>query len=77
RDGEARYSTVEMVVIEGAMATSAGVMKTRQNHGVFKRHVDAAIAAQDRSIEAAGASSSHQRMLPSRLRSRPSRPSNS
>ncbi|NEH63711.1 Ti-type conjugative transfer relaxase TraA [Rhizobium ruizarguesonis] len=56
RDGEARYSTVEMVAIEGAMATSAGVMKTRQNHGVFKRHVDAAIAAQDRSIQAAGAS---------------------
>ncbi|NKQ83235.1 Ti-type conjugative transfer relaxase TraA, partial [Rhizobium ruizarguesonis] len=52
RDGEARYSTVEMVAIEGAMATSAGVMKTRQNHGVFKRHVDAAIAAQDRSIQA-------------------------
>ncbi|TAZ06255.1 Ti-type conjugative transfer relaxase TraA (plasmid) [Rhizobium ruizarguesonis] len=56
RDGEARYSTVEMVAIEGAMATSAGAMKTRQNHGVFKRHVDAAIAAQDRSIQAAGAS---------------------
>ncbi|WP_392711191.1 Ti-type conjugative transfer relaxase TraA [Rhizobium ruizarguesonis] len=56
RDGEARYSTVEMVAIEGAMATSAVAMKTRQNHGVFKRHVDAAIAAQDRSIQAAGAS---------------------
>ncbi|MGO7346915.1 Ti-type conjugative transfer relaxase TraA [Rhizobium ruizarguesonis] len=56
RDGEARYSTVEMVAIEGAMATSAVAMKTRQNHGVFKRHVDAAIAEQDRSIEAAGAS---------------------
>ncbi|TAV02339.1 Ti-type conjugative transfer relaxase TraA [Rhizobium ruizarguesonis] len=52
RDGEARYSTVEMVAIEGAMATSAVAMKTRQNHGVFKRHVDAAIAAQDRSIQA-------------------------
>ncbi|MGO7572924.1 Ti-type conjugative transfer relaxase TraA [Rhizobium ruizarguesonis] len=56
RDGEARYSTVEMVAIEGAMATSAVAMKTRQNHGVFKRHVDAAIADQDRSIQAAGAS---------------------
>ncbi|MGO7688503.1 Ti-type conjugative transfer relaxase TraA [Rhizobium ruizarguesonis] len=56
RDGEARYSTVEMVAIEGAMATSAGVMKTRQNHGVFKRHVDAAIADQDRSIQAVSAS---------------------
>ncbi|MGO7347768.1 Ti-type conjugative transfer relaxase TraA [Rhizobium ruizarguesonis] len=56
RDGEARYSTVEMVAIEGAMATSAVAMKARQNHGVFKRHVDAAIAAQDRSIQAAGAS---------------------
>ncbi|MGO7428681.1 hypothetical protein ACCT09_55465, partial [Rhizobium ruizarguesonis] len=28
RDGEARYSTVEMVAIEGAMATSAGAIKT-------------------------------------------------
>ncbi|MGO8391646.1 Ti-type conjugative transfer relaxase TraA [Rhizobium ruizarguesonis] len=55
RDGEARYSTVEMVAIEGAMATSAGAMKTRQNHGVFKRHVDAAIADQDRSIQAVSA----------------------
>ncbi|MBY2934813.1 Ti-type conjugative transfer relaxase TraA, partial [Rhizobium leguminosarum] len=52
RDGEARYSTVEMVAIEGAMATSAVAMKTRQNHGVFKRNVDAAIAEQDRSIQA-------------------------
>ncbi|TAV85765.1 Ti-type conjugative transfer relaxase TraA, partial [Rhizobium ruizarguesonis] len=56
RDGEARYSTVEMVAIEGVMVTSAVAMKTRQNHGVFKRHVDAAIADQDRSIQAAGAS---------------------
>ncbi|MGO8498413.1 Ti-type conjugative transfer relaxase TraA [Rhizobium ruizarguesonis] len=56
RDGEARYSTVEMVAIEGAMATSAVAMKTRQNHGVFKRHVDAAIADQDRSIQAVSAS---------------------
>ncbi|TAU03381.1 Ti-type conjugative transfer relaxase TraA (plasmid) [Rhizobium ruizarguesonis] len=55
RDGEARYSTVEMVAIEGAMATSAGAMKTRQNHGVFKQHVDAAIADQDRSIQAVSA----------------------
>ncbi|WP_431673593.1 Ti-type conjugative transfer relaxase TraA [Rhizobium leguminosarum] len=52
RDGEARYSTVEMVAIEGAMATAAVAMKTRQNHGVFKRNVDAAIADQDRSIQA-------------------------
>ncbi|RWY72045.1 Ti-type conjugative transfer relaxase TraA [Rhizobium sp. WSM1325] len=52
RDGEARYSTVEMVAIEGAIATSAVAMKARQNHGVFKRNVDAAIAAQDRSIQA-------------------------
>ncbi|MGO6853863.1 Ti-type conjugative transfer relaxase TraA [Rhizobium beringeri] len=56
RDGEARYSTVEMVAIEGAMATSAMAMNARQNHGVFKRHVDAAIAEQDRSIQAAGMS---------------------
>ncbi|TAZ92239.1 Ti-type conjugative transfer relaxase TraA [Rhizobium ruizarguesonis] len=55
RDGEARYSTVEMVAIEGAMATSTVAMKTRQNHGVFKRHVDAAIADQDRSIQAVSA----------------------
>ncbi|MGO7271231.1 Ti-type conjugative transfer relaxase TraA, partial [Rhizobium ruizarguesonis] len=55
RDGEARYSTVEMVAIEGAMATSAGAMKTRQNHGVFKRYVDAAIADQGRSIQAVSA----------------------
>ncbi|WP_017997130.1 Ti-type conjugative transfer relaxase TraA [Rhizobium leguminosarum] len=52
RDGEARYSTVEMVTIEGAMATSTVAMKTRQNHGVAKRNVDAAIAEQDRSIQA-------------------------
>ncbi|MGO8598436.1 Ti-type conjugative transfer relaxase TraA [Rhizobium ruizarguesonis] len=52
RDGEARYSTVEMVAIEGVIASNAMAMKTRQNHGVFKRHVDAAIAAQDRSIKA-------------------------
>ncbi|MGR9215178.1 Ti-type conjugative transfer relaxase TraA (plasmid) [Rhizobium leguminosarum] len=56
RDGEARYSTVEMVAIEGAMATSAVAMNARQKHGVAKRHVDAAIAEQDRSIQAAGAS---------------------
>ncbi|MFW2231165.1 Ti-type conjugative transfer relaxase TraA [Rhizobium sp. CRRU65] len=52
RDGEARYSTVEMVAIEGAMATATVAMKTRQNHGVAKRNVDAAIAEQDRSIQA-------------------------
>ncbi|WP_431673818.1 Ti-type conjugative transfer relaxase TraA [Rhizobium leguminosarum] len=52
RDGEARYSTVEMVAIEGAMATSTVAMKTRQNHAVAKRNVDAAIADQDRSIQA-------------------------
>ncbi|MBY4615423.1 MobQ family relaxase, partial [Rhizobium redzepovicii] len=52
RDGEARYSTVEMVAIEGAIATAAVAMKARQNHGVAKRNVDAAIAAQDRSIQA-------------------------
>ncbi|NKL13388.1 Ti-type conjugative transfer relaxase TraA [Rhizobium leguminosarum bv. viciae] len=56
RDGEARYSTVEMVAIEGAIASNVMAMTARQNHGVFKRHVDAAIAAQDRSIQAAGAS---------------------
>ncbi|WP_245506403.1 Ti-type conjugative transfer relaxase TraA [Rhizobium leguminosarum] len=52
RDGEARYSTVEMVAIEGVIASNVMAMKARQNHGVFKRHVDAAIAAQDKSIQA-------------------------
>ncbi|NEJ92099.1 Ti-type conjugative transfer relaxase TraA [Rhizobium ruizarguesonis] len=52
RGGEARYSTVEMVAIEGVIASNAMAMNARQNHGVFKRHVDAAIAAQDRSIKA-------------------------
>ncbi|MBY5391302.1 Ti-type conjugative transfer relaxase TraA, partial [Rhizobium leguminosarum] len=56
RDGEARYSTVEMVAIEGVIASNVMAMKARQNHGVFKRHVDAAIAAQDRSIQAVSAS---------------------
>ncbi|MGO7356778.1 Ti-type conjugative transfer relaxase TraA, partial [Rhizobium ruizarguesonis] len=55
-NGEARYSTVEMVAIEGVIASNVMAMKTRQNHGVAKRNVDAAIAAQDRSIQAAGAS---------------------
>ncbi|MGO7482378.1 Ti-type conjugative transfer relaxase TraA [Rhizobium ruizarguesonis] len=55
RDGEARYSTVEMVAIEGVIASNVMAMKTRQNHGVAKRNVDAAIAAQDRSIQAASA----------------------
>ncbi|NKL36979.1 Ti-type conjugative transfer relaxase TraA [Rhizobium leguminosarum bv. viciae] len=52
RDGEARYSTVEMVAIEGAIASNVMAMKARQNHGVFKRNVDAAIAEEDRSIQA-------------------------
>ncbi|WSH69085.1 Ti-type conjugative transfer relaxase TraA (plasmid) [Rhizobium ruizarguesonis] len=52
RDGEARYSTVEMVAIEGAIASNVMAMTARQNHGVFKRHVDSAIAEQDRSIQA-------------------------
>ncbi|NKK61413.1 Ti-type conjugative transfer relaxase TraA, partial [Rhizobium leguminosarum bv. viciae] len=52
RDGEARYSTVEMVAIEGVIASNVMAMKARQNHGVAKRNVDAAIAAQDRSITA-------------------------
>ncbi|NEI18859.1 Ti-type conjugative transfer relaxase TraA [Rhizobium leguminosarum] len=56
RDGEARYSTVEMVAIEGAIASNAMAMNARQNHGVAKRNVDAAIADQDRSIKAASAS---------------------
>ncbi|MGO7609230.1 Ti-type conjugative transfer relaxase TraA, partial [Rhizobium ruizarguesonis] len=34
RDGEARYSTVEMVAIEGVIASNVMAMKARQNHGV-------------------------------------------
>ncbi|TBF89276.1 Ti-type conjugative transfer relaxase TraA [Rhizobium leguminosarum] len=56
RDGEARYSTVEMVAIEGVIASNVMAMKARQNHGVAKRYVDAAIAAEDRSIQAASES---------------------
>ncbi|MGR9285029.1 MULTISPECIES: Ti-type conjugative transfer relaxase TraA [Rhizobium] len=52
RDGEARYSTVEMVAIEGVIASNVMAMKARQNHGVAKRNVDAAIAEQDKSIQA-------------------------
>ncbi|MGO6993573.1 Ti-type conjugative transfer relaxase TraA, partial [Rhizobium johnstonii] len=44
--------TVEMVAIEGVIASNVMAMKARQNHGVFKRHVDAAVAEQDRSIQA-------------------------
>ncbi|TCA35103.1 Ti-type conjugative transfer relaxase TraA [Rhizobium leguminosarum bv. viciae] len=57
RDGEARYSTVEMVAIEGVIASNVMAMKARQNHGVAKRNVDAAIAAQDRLIKAGNPSS--------------------
>ncbi|TAT91475.1 Ti-type conjugative transfer relaxase TraA, partial [Rhizobium ruizarguesonis] len=56
RDGEARYSTVEMVAIEGVIASNVMAMNARQNHGVAKRNVDAAIADQDRSIKAGSAS---------------------
>lgn len=57
RDGEARYSTVAIVAIEGAMARSAIAMDARQTHGIFQNHVDAAIAEQDRLIQAASRSS--------------------
>ncbi|XAZ26074.1 Ti-type conjugative transfer relaxase TraA (plasmid) [Sinorhizobium sp. B11] len=56
RDGEARYSTVEIVAIESAMAKSALAMNGRQTHAVALRHVNAAIAKQDRSIQAASGS---------------------
>ncbi len=55
--GEARYSTMEMVAVEGAMATSVVAMKGRQKHWVSKRHVEEAIFDQDRLIKASGASS--------------------
>jgi Ti-type conjugative transfer relaxase TraA len=56
RDGEARYSTVEIVAIEAAMAKSAVAMHERRKFGVARRYVDAAIAEQDRSIQAASGS---------------------
>lgn len=47
----ARYSTREMVEIESGMVASAERMHQARNHGVDRRHVDRAIAAQDAAIQ--------------------------
>jgi len=47
----ARYSTREMVGIESGMVESAQRMHQARNHGVDRRHVDRAIAAQDAAIQ--------------------------
>lgn len=47
----ARYSTREMVEIESGMARSAERMHEAQTHGVDRRHVERAIAAQDAAIQ--------------------------
>ncbi|MCW5679565.1 MAG: Ti-type conjugative transfer relaxase TraA [Anaerolineales bacterium] len=47
----ARYSTREMVGIESGMIESAQRMHQARNHGVDRRHVDRAIAAQDAAIQ--------------------------
>jgi Ti-type conjugative transfer relaxase TraA len=46
----ARYSTREMVEIEGGMARAASRMRATQNFGVNRRHVEAAIGRQDASL---------------------------
>ncbi len=63
RDGKlehgemARYSTREMVEIEGAMAERASKMGGALGHGVDRHHVDQAIDIQDSAIRARTASS--------------------
>ena len=47
----ARYSTREMVEIESGMVASAERMHQARNHGVDRRHVERAIAAQDAAIQ--------------------------
>ncbi|TCN34350.1 Ti-type conjugative transfer relaxase TraA [Shinella granuli] len=47
----ARYSTREMVGIESGMIESAQRMHQARNHGVDRRHIDRAIAAQDAAIQ--------------------------
>lgn len=46
----ARYSTREMVEIEGAMARSANMLRQSLGHGVDRHHVDRAIEKQDKAI---------------------------
>lgn len=58
RDGElARYSTREMIEIEGAMAERVSKMGAALGHGVDRHHVDQAIDIQDSAIRARTASS--------------------
>jgi Ti-type conjugative transfer relaxase TraA len=47
----ARYSTREMVEIESGMIESAQRMHEAQGHGVDRRHVERAMAAQDAAIQ--------------------------
>ena len=46
----ARYSTREMVEIEGGMARAAERMHAARTHGVDRRHVEAAIGRQDAAL---------------------------
>ena len=54
----ARYSTREMVEIESGMIGSAQRMGAARDHGVDRRHVDRAIAAQDAAIQRASGGTS-------------------
>ncbi|CCM76819.1 Ti-type conjugative transfer relaxase TraA [Rhizobium mesoamericanum] len=56
RSGEARYSTAEMIAIEAAIADNVAAMNARDKHGVLRRHVETAIADQDRAISGNGSS---------------------
>jgi Ti-type conjugative transfer relaxase TraA len=47
----ARYSTREMVEIESGMVASAERLNRARNHGVDRRHVERATAAQDAAIQ--------------------------
>ena len=46
----ARYSTREMVEVEGGMARAAERMQAARTHGVDRRHVEAAIGRQDAAL---------------------------
>ena len=46
----ARYSTREMVEVEGGMARAAERMEAARTHGVDRRHVEAAIGRQDAAL---------------------------
>ncbi|MDQ0561231.1 Ti-type conjugative transfer relaxase TraA [Rhizobium mesoamericanum] len=59
RTGEARYSTAEMIAIEATIADNVAAMNAREKHGVPRRHVETAIADQDRVIVGHGLSAGH------------------